>query len=885
VHVAPNLLVSIYLYVAEAPDKKQGGSVTFVGEHGKLFASLRRTHLPAGTWNAKLSEKSKLSDLVCAFPKDLDPALLDAVKKRADKELIITWGINSKDKSKVAAQLKEIDRMLRDSVGRTLRIVVAYTRAATGNSRTLTDSVPLTAGDNTVLKDPNLAVMYLQFVEHFGKVPVDFTLATDGLTAEEIAAVEQDRPPIIDITNLFVQCVTEFNVASRSAAAPPPTFENLRAMAEAIFFQRLAKNDLARRNQLAISIGTLIERTDDGKYTSSLDIGVVARTLDQKHLLLYDRDGAEIRFGSRPLDSENRAFDMQKLARDTGIPTFSIEVENQALYQFLRNIEQQLGDPMRDVEALGASLYKHTLLITFEMKRINGKRIAARILDFAPAVIFFFVAHAVLSVLVKRGHPAAVALSALLVGAGHLLGIDFGLMQLGTLAAAGRHFHHMELLHREDGSTRPKITALSATHLTKGADLLIQAMEEFIALGVILIGTLGVGKISKVLADGIARRAQARVKVTVENGTATKIESVKPETQPKIGRGVEESGSLKAGEVDEAAPKEKAIETDDAHAGEAREGKIPQERSEGATSFEVEADPNLELHLREVDPSVPAKNGIGGGHNKLAFEQGLAARGGQVTTRVPHPTMPGVEAVEYKMPKLDAKGKPASPPEFKAKTFQKTTYDPAVISDADFARLGMEAAADAKRAGGGKMPREWTGRASNGVIFRGYLDAAGKVKSFFPDVDAANSPPPPSSPPPPAAPPPATPPAGGATPPAAPAPVGAAPGVGSTNLRLTLDATLFPAQAFFNAVANVDFVRMVQSVVAGAGWVSNFSSCDFPDEDGPPQFSGVGFQINDESVVVSAAQFKSILRQACDAQKARIPAQGPALDAELAKLR
>lgn len=68
---------------------------------------------------------------------------------------------------------------------------------------------------------------------------------------------------------------------------------------------------------------------------------------------------------------------------------------------------------------------------------------------------------------------------------------------------------------------------------------------------------------------------------------------------------------------------------------------------------------------------------------------------------------------------------------FKEKVYPKTLYDPAIISDQQILQWGRQAAAEAQAAG--RLTREWTGTAPNGLRFHGYLDEAGAVRSFFPD--------------------------------------------------------------------------------------------------------------------------------------------------------
>ena len=135
-------------------------------------------------------------------------------------------------------------------------------------------------------------------------------------------------------------------------------------------------------------------------------------------------------------------------------------------------------------------------------------------------------------------------------------------------------------------------------------------------------------------------------------------------------------------------------------------------------------------HIRFQDHTVPRAKGIGGAHSTDAFDPAVTAMGARVNSRTPHPTLLGVEKRNYSIPSLDSLGVPTGG--FKAKPSEKTVYDPTIISHADFLTWGREAANDAlaRRA----LTREWTGTASNGIVFRGYLNSRGAVRSFFPDI-------------------------------------------------------------------------------------------------------------------------------------------------------
>ena len=414
--------------------------------------------------------------------------------------------------------------------------------------------------------------MYLQFVEPFGKVPVDYRLARDGLSAKEIARVEQDRPPIIDITNLFVQALTEFEAAARGPVSrPPPNRENFRGMAETLFHQRQVKNDLARRNMLAIEIGSLLYPKGDGTKGHKTDIGIGRRDAADKPLLLYDRDGNAVRGFGAPLDTEYRTIDLAKLERDTGLPRLGLQVENRAIYSLLRSMERQLGEPLHEVEALAASLYQFSHDIAHEIhQRYNGE-IADRLVAMAPVVILFFVLHAVAAHLIATGNPAGPPLMVLLKAAGWIFGIDFALINLKRLAEAGRHFQRMELLHRTAQGEKAKLTKLSERHLTLGARALLDAMADFIAMGVLIGGSYSISRFGPALAKGVkkalAAKSEARVKLNLEDGVVTSIEQLPQAVETNVKLAVKKeqpTGELQSaqrkvgGEPAEAYPIESA---------------------------------------------------------------------------------------------------------------------------------------------------------------------------------------------------------------------------------------------------------------------------------------------------------------------------------------
>lgn len=135
---------------------------------------------------------------------------------------------------------------------------------------------------------------------------------------------------------------------------------------------------------------------------------------------------------------------------------------------------------------------------------------------------------------------------------------------------------------------------------------------------------------------------------------------------------------------------------------------------------------NLRRHITEAYDN--GRQGIGGGHERSAFEAKLTEMGGKVEERVPCESIDGVEKIIYRLPKKGPDGKPTE--EMRAKTYSKTVYDANKISTDEYMRRGVEAANDAAK--GGRLPREWSGTDSRGVRWHGYTEND-KIKSFYPE--------------------------------------------------------------------------------------------------------------------------------------------------------
>lgn len=104
--------------------------------------------------------------------------------------------------------------------------------------------------------------------------------------------------------------------------------------------------------------------------------------------------------------------------------------------------------------------------------------------------------------------------------------------------------------------------------------------------------------------------------------------------------------------------------------------------------------------------------------------------------------------------------------------------------------------------------------------------------------------------------------------------------------RVELGTELFAVQAFFNAVPDDVFLKMMSGFVQGVGLSVGLSHCDFPG-DGEPGDIPLGhvlFTFDDEETQLTDGQFLDALRLACASQVRRRPEQAAEIEAYLATL-
>ena len=159
-------------------------------------------------------------------------------------------------------------------------------------------------------------------------------------------------------------------------------------------------------------------------------------------------------------------------------------------------------------------------------------------------------------------------------------------------------------------------------------------------------------------------------------------------------------------------------------------------------------------HVKFRDISVKRRRGIGGAHdasewakirkidatNNPSYQVAKGKTLDQVEEVVvlkdiPHPSVPGVRRIEYKIPAIDGNANPnITTGELRgdgAKNFTKTIYDPTVWTDEKLEQAVKEAIQDAvSNTTDGTLTREWIGETVEGHKIRGYFEN-NHIKSFF----------------------------------------------------------------------------------------------------------------------------------------------------------
>ena len=79
------------------------------------------------------------------------------------------------------------------------------------------------------------------------------------------------------------------------------------------------------------------------------------------------------------------------------------------------------------------------------------------------------------------------------------------------------------------------------------------------------------------------------------------------------------------------------------------------------------------------------------------------------------------------------------------------------------------------------------------------------------------------------------------------------------------DESLFPVQAFFNAVSDESFIRVMDSLTNEVGYSINECDCSFPGDLDPGEevFQGVRFSLFEQSAVISNQELANYIKEVC----------------------
>jgi len=91
--------------------------------------------------------------------------------------------------------------------------------------------------------------------------------------------------------------------------------------------------------------------------------------------------------------------------------------------------------------------------------------------------------------------------------------------------------------------------------------------------------------------------------------------------------------------------------------------------------------------------------------------------------------------------------------------------------------------------------------------------------------------------------------------------------------RIELDECLFPVQAFFNALSDDEFIRVIGLLSNRVGYHPDYCHCYFPEDLDPGEelFEGVCFSIFEDKIVISLEELNDVIRLACAEYVSRNP--------------
>ena len=520
VFVCNEVLKEIWVHIDQ---QSFNGTITFVTKSGKeIRRRLVYTWFPQGIFKIKYIKNDApppeiYSEILSG--ENVDPVITERLKKL------------NKDKYFSAFQYviegdypydQMIDCLVTSVLNKEISIRVTYIIPGDGSRGGKMPEQPLTDDYLLLLKNEFIAKLYLELLEHFAGIVISEKIAAGGITRKEYQQIirHKSNNSLLEaktIARVLTQAAMEYVKALKNKV---DTLEYLALMVEALLYQRKRKNVLAEVNQLEIAFGLL--RLQNGKFVN--DLGIKMR--GDSPLLLYDKFGCAIQAFIGYMDTYYRNVDLEK------VPMIQIKVGDSGEAQFLRVLEQTFAFPQRETYLFFASMANFYKYIVEEVARLYNGEIQKKFVEMLPMAIGFFVVHAVLGAMAKRGNPYAVALIVIAKAVGWIMDVDMGIATLQKLAVAGRHYGMMEKIHRKSPHEKgkEKLTKLSLRHLELGTRSLIDAMAELAAMGLFVVG----GKAGEKLGGPVAKyvtkvREKARLEVHIENGKCVKVRAVRGE--------------------------------------------------------------------------------------------------------------------------------------------------------------------------------------------------------------------------------------------------------------------------------------------------------------------------------------------------------------------
>ncbi|WP_227245188.1 RHS repeat-associated core domain-containing protein [Paraburkholderia caribensis] len=145
--------------------------------------------------------------------------------------------------------------------------------------------------------------------------------------------------------------------------------------------------------------------------------------------------------------------------------------------------------------------------------------------------------------------------------------------------------------------------------------------------------------------------------------------------------------------------------------------------------------PDIPNHLTQFD-GFNQQKGINGNHNLDEFLKTANDKGVKINSWTAG-SKNGIATAEYQIPQRTSAGDivldPAGNTVYKAKLFEKTTYDPAVFSNQDIIDLGRQAATNGYADAVANNMTQYTAQAG-GIDFRVYMDpATGYIRNYHPE--------------------------------------------------------------------------------------------------------------------------------------------------------